>query len=234
MMRPIISAACGLWIACAAPLAAQTPPAVVVELYTSQGCSSCPPADAFLASLADDPGVIALALHVDYWDYIGWADKFAKRKFTDRQKAYAHAEGSATIYTPQYIVGGQGRVVGHNPGEVAARIVDVMQNGGTVKLWLERKGDLVAIRAVSAKPQPGPMQVQLVRYIPTETVDIERGENAGHKITYHNIVTSWSNLGGWDGTGDFTAMAPAPGNQPIVVIVQSSGPGPILAAARIP
>jgi len=233
MMRPIISAACGLWLACAAPLAAQTPSAVVVELYTSQGCSSCPPADAFLASLADDPDVIPLALHVDYWDYIGWADSFASSKFTDRQKAYAHAEGSKTIYTPQFIINGQNRVVGNAPGEVAAGIVDVMKNGGTVQLWLERRGDTVSIRAVAVKPLSRQMRVQLVRYLPAETVDIERGENAGHKITYHNIVTSWSNLGGWDGNSEFTAQAPAAGDQPIVVIVQTDGPGPILAAAQI-
>lgn len=234
MMRPIVSAACGLWISCALPLAAQTQPAVVVELYTSQGCSSCPPADAFLASLAEDPGVIPLALHVDYWDYIGWADKFANPKFTDRQKAYAHAEGSRTIYTPQFIIGGEGRVVGNSPGEVAARIVDAMNDDGAVQLWLERKGDQVTIRAVADAPQRKPMRVQLVRYTPSETVSIERGENAGHQITYHNIVTSWANLGAWDGSADFVTEAPAAGNQPIVVIVQTEGPGPILAAALVP
>ncbi len=234
MTRPIVRAAVGLWLACAAPLAAQTSPAVVVELYTSQGCSSCPPADAFLASLADDPAVIALALHVDYWDYIGWTDSFASPAFTARQKAYAHAEGSKTIYTPQFIIGGKDRVVGHSPGEVAAKIVDVMQKGGKVHLWLEREGDLVSIRAVAVKPLSRDMQVQLVRYRPSEVVDIESGENAGHKIAYHNVVTSWTPLGDWDGLSDFVTQAPAVGDQPIVVIVQSAGHGPILAAARIP
>ena len=234
MMRPILRAACGLFLALAAPAAAQTAPGVVVELYTSQGCSSCPPADAFLASLSDDPGVIPLALHVDYWDYIGWADSFASPHFTARQKAYAHAEGSKTIYTPQFIVGGRDRVIGNSPGEVAASIVDVMQNGGLVQLWLERRGDAVSIRAVAVKPLSGQMRVQLVRYRPKHDVSIESGENAGHKITYHNIVTSWATVGNWDGRGDFETSAEAPGDQPIVVIVQSEGPGPILAAARIP
>lgn len=234
MMRPIVRAVCGLWMACATSLAAQTQPAVVVELYTSQGCSSCPPADTFLASLADEPGVIPLALHVDYWDYIGWADSFANPKFTDRQKAYAHAEGSKTIYTPQFIIGGKDRVVGHDPAEVAARIFDVMQTGGTVQLWLERKGDLVSIKAVAVKPLSHPMRVQLVRYRQREVVSIVRGENAGHKIAYRNIVTSWSNIGGWDGRADFTAQAPAAGDQPIVVIIQTEGLGPIIAAAQIP
>ena len=234
MMRPFVRAACGLMLACAAPVAAQTPQGVVVELYTSQGCSSCPPADAFLATLADDPGVIPLALHVDYWDYIGWSDSFANPKFTDRQKAYAHAEGSKTIYTPQFIIGGQDRVIGHSPGDVAAAIVDVMQRGGTMQLWLERRGDLVSIRAVADKPLSQQVRVQLVRYQPSSLVSIERGENAGHKIPYHNIVTSWSSLGDWDGQGEFTVQVPAKGDQPIVVIIQSEGPGSILAAAQIP
>ena len=234
MMRPIVTAACSLWLGLAPPLTAQTQSAVVVELYTSQGCASCPPADAFLASLADDPGVIPLALHVDYWDYIGWKDSFADARFTDRQKAYAHAEGSKTIYTPQFIVGGEDRVVGHNPGEVAARIVEVMQKGGIVQLWLERQGDLVSIRAVAVKPLSREMQVQLVRYLPREAVSIESGENQGHRITYHNIVTSWTEIGHWDGRSDFVTKAEAPGDQPVVVVVQTAGHGPILAAARLP
>lgn len=234
MIRPILRAALGLMLALAGPASAQTQPGVVVELYTSQGCSSCPPADAFLASLSDDPGVIPLALHVDYWDYIGWADTFGSPHFTDRQKAYAHASGSKTIYTPQFIIAGKDRVVGHAPGEVAARIVDVMQHGGTVQLWLERQGTLVTIRAVAVKPLPGQMQVQLVRYVPKHAVKIEHGENAGHTITYHNIVTSWTTIGTWDGRADFVAEAEAPGDDPVVVIVQEHGPGPILAAARVP
>ena len=234
MMRQIVRAAFGLWVTFAAPLAAQTQPGIVVELYTSQGCSSCPAADAFLASLADDPGVIALALHVDYWDYIGWKDSFASPKFTDRQRAYAHAKGSKTIYTPQFIIGGRDRVIGPEPGEVAARIVEMMQHSDRVDLWLERDGDLVSIRAVAVKPLSGQMRVQLVRYLPNHMVDIATGENAGHKIKYHNIVTSWSTLGVWDGSSDFVTKADAPGDQPIVVIVQSEGFGPIVAAARIP
>ena len=234
MQRLMVKAALGLWLGFAGALAAQTPPAVVVELYTSQGCSSCPPADAFLADLADDPSVLALALHVDYWDYIGWADSFADPKFTERQKSYAHAAGSKTIYTPQFIIGGDARVVGHDPGAVAAQIVDLMQRGGSVQLWLKREGDLVSIRAEAVKPLTGLMRVQLVRYEPQQLVDIATGENAGHKITYRNIVTSWLSLGNWDGRGDFVAKAPAGGDQPIAVIVQTDGFGPILAAARIP
>ena len=112
MMRQIVSAACGLWFCLGAAALAQAEDGVVVEFYTSQGCSSCPPADDFFAELAHQPGVIALALHVDYWDYIGWQDSFASPRFTDRQRAYARAGGSTTIYTPQMIVNGSAQVIG--------------------------------------------------------------------------------------------------------------------------
>ena len=126
-MRHLVSAACGIWLACTAPVTAE--PVVVVELYTSQGCSSCPPADEFVAMLASDPRILPLALHVDYWDYIGWEDKFAQAKFTDRQHAYAKAIGSRTIYTPQLIIGGQDRIEGFRPAETAARLREHLAAG---------------------------------------------------------------------------------------------------------
>ena len=103
-MRQIISAVCGMWFCLPAAGLAQSSEGVLVELYTSQGCSACPPADAFLAELAQTKGVIALSLHVDYWDYIGWEDEFADPEFTERQKMYARAAGSRMIYTPQMVV----------------------------------------------------------------------------------------------------------------------------------
>jgi len=215
------------------PLAAQTDPAVVVELYTSQGCSSCPPADAHLAELTANPALIPLALHVDYWDYIGWADSFANPKFTERQKAYARAEGSTTIYTPQLIVGGVDRIVGFAPAEVAAQI---RQHSGVISpvtLWLSRQGGDVLIRAEAVPALAAPVRVQLVRYLPSSDVRIERGENAGQTITYHNIVTSWTRVGEWAGDEALELRVPAAGNQPIVVILQAEGPGQIVAAGRI-
>jgi len=233
MMRYLGRAACALWIGIAAPLGAQTAPAVVVELYTSQGCSSCPPADEFLGTLAADPSVIPLALHVDYWDYIGWTDSFADPKFTARQKAYAHAEGSRTIYTPQVIVGGVGRVVGHAPAEVSAHIRAELTQGSPIKLWLTREGDTLVIRAEADPPLGKAVRVQLVRYDPDERVTIDRGENAGHTITYHNIVTSWTSLGDWSGVEPLAMQAAVPGADKVVVIVQDEGPGRILAAAQL-
>jgi hypothetical protein len=196
--------------------------AVVVELFTSQGCASCPPADDFFAELAQDPDVIPLALHVDYWDYIGWADKFADPKFTDRQKAYARMAGSRMIYTPQLIVGGLEALI--------RRHLDAAQG---VTLTLERRGDEIVIRAAAQGAFAEPVRVQLVRFRPEETVTIERGENAGRTVTYRNIVTSWQALGDWTGEGPLALEAPAPGRDPAVVILQESGPSAILAAARI-
>lgn len=229
-MRHVVGATCGLWVALAAPL--QADPAVVVELYTSQGCASCPPADAFFETLVDDPRVIPLALHVDYWDYIGWADSFANPAFTARQKAYARASGSRMIYTPQMIIAGEDRVEGLAPDEFATSVTSHLARPSRVKLTVERKGEVITIHAEADPPLTKPVRVQLVRYLPSEVVEIQRGENAGQVITYRNIVTSWDVLGDWPGTEELDVSAAAPGAAPAVVIVQEQGPGAILAAAR--
>jgi hypothetical protein len=230
-MRQLVSAACGLWLAAGAPVLAED--VVVIELYTSQGCSSCPPADEFVAMLAANPRVLPLALHVDYWDYIGWADEFAQAKFTDRQRAYAKAIGSRTIYTPQLIIGGQDRIEGFAPEETAEQLHKHLGVVPAVRLTVERRGDQLVIRAESEPPLTDPVRVQLVRYKPEETVTIERGENAGKTITYHNIVTSWEGLGAWSGQEPMEIMVPFAGTEPGAVIVQSEGPSAILAAARV-
>jgi len=230
-MRHFVSAACGLWLAAAA--AVQAEPVVVVELYTSQGCSSCPPADEFVAMLASDPRILPLALHVDYWDYIGWADKFANPKFTDRQRAYAKAVGSRTIYTPQLIIGGADRIEGFAPEETAKRLRAHLAAGPVVRLSVLREGGNLVIRAVSDQPFAGPVRIQIVRYKPKETVTIERGENAGRVITYHNIVTSWERVGDWSGQEPLDMTASYTGDDPGAVILQSEGPAEILAATRV-
>ena len=232
VMRHIITATCGLWLCLQGAAFAQSQPVVVVELYTSQGCSSCPPADDFLAMLAMDPSIMPLALHVDYWDYIGWADKFADPKYTDRQKDYAHQAGSRSIYTPQMIVGGLDRVEGYKreeTGELIRKHLDAAQDIG---LTVDRKGNTVTIRA-NASSLGGNTTVQLVRYIPSETVNIERGENAGRSITYYNIVKSWQTVGDWSGAEPLDLQANIKGDDPMVVIVQQDGPAYIVAAARL-
>lgn len=234
-MRHIVSAAAALWLGMAAATGAQTEsePAVVVELYTSQGCSSCPPADDYFARLVADPRVIALALHVDYWDYIGWKDRFAHHEFTKRQKDYARAAGSQMVYTPQMIIGGVDRVEGYRPTEVAALIDDHLRQSETVALEMHRSGDMLQITARALEPLSEPLRVQLVRYRPVDTVSIKDGENAGLTVTYHNIVTMWQPLGDWTGEAPLSLEVRAPGPDPAVVILQAHGPSTIMAAARL-
>jgi hypothetical protein len=207
--------------------------AVVVELYTSQGCSSCPPADAVLSRLATRDDVIALALHVDYWDYIGWADEFASPSYTMRQKAYAAANGARTIYTPQVIVDGTDQLVGAREAQLSQLISQHAAGASPVQLDLRREGSVLHIRADATTPLRQGALVQLVRYRPSETVSIERGENAGMTFEYNNIVESWTSVAEWDGKGPIDLEAPMEGSSPAVVIVQEPGPGAILAAARL-
>lgn len=204
---------------------------VVIELYTSQGCSSCPPADAMLHDLAKRDDVIALALHVDYWDYIGWVDMFANPQFTARQHAYARAANSATVYTPQMVIGGVDHVIGSRPVQVMETVQAHSRAANPVAVSLTRSGDNVQINA-----QPGgdgDYVVQLVRYTPQETVEIRRGENAGRNLSYANIVRSWETIGQWDGRSAFSMVAQAPGAEPVVVIVQHASNGPIVGAAQL-
>lgn len=204
---------------------------VVVELFTSQGCSSCPPADALLAELTGRDDVIPLALHVDYWDYIGWKDAFANPAFTKRQKGYAYAAGQRTVYTPQIVVGGSDHVVGYKPMHLAKLIEAHGAQPQDVALTLVRDGGTVEISAQGALP--GPVLVQLVRYVPAQQVDIRRGENAGRTLTYSHIVTEWHELGQWDGRGALSMQVDAAGDAPVVVLLQDAMHGPIRAAARL-
>ena len=211
------------------PLSAAPNP-VVVELFTSQGCVSCPPADAYFAELAKKPGVIALSLHVDYWDYIGWADSFGSPAFTERQKTYARAIGSRTIYTPQFVIAGSDRVEGFEPGEIAAALAAAGSRPPSVRLAVERHGDrLVILADIDQRPEAA-LLVELVRYQPEATVEIERGENAGTVVSYRNIVLSWDRLGEWSGEEHLEVAVPMTGPEPGVLIVQEPGPGAILAA----
>ncbi|MBL4927927.1 DUF1223 domain-containing protein [Fuscibacter oryzae] len=232
-MRQIVSAACGLWLCQAGQVVAQSQTGVVVELYTSQGCSSCPPADQVFEQLVNQPGVIPLALHVDYWDYIGWQDTFGNARFTDRQKAYARASGERMIYTPQMIISGQERIVGSEAQELATAIARQLAVQPAVKLTIERMGDRVMIRAAANPPLPQAVVVQLVRYQPQQTVEIEGGENQGQIVTYSNIVTDWQRLGEWPGKAPLEVEAEAPGPSPVVVILQNQGPSNIVAAASL-
>ena len=215
------------------PAAAQQSP-VVVELFTSQGCAACPPADRLLEELADRDDVIALALHVDYWDYIGWADSFGQTQFSNRQKSYAHARGRSSVYTPQMIIGGFDEVKGSSKPQVMGTIgthLSMSHPPITITLSSERGGQ-ITIEAVAPRGLAYATDVKLLRYKDSEHVEILAGENAGRSVTYRNIVTSMQRLGTWDGIGSFRQTVPAEGGDAVVVLFQEQGMGPIVGAAR--
>lgn len=211
--------------------------AVVVEMFTAQGCAACPPADAIFARYSELPGVIALALHVDYWDYLGWEDSFGSPAFTERQKAYARAAQAKMIYTPQVIIGGVERLQGTQGAEIEAMLRSQAQSPAPVALQARHEGGALTIEAQALGPLGHPAQVQLVRYLPSERVSIEDGENAGHDVDYRNIVVDWRSVASWDGQAPFqltTEVSPGISRElPLVVIVQEEGYGPVLAAARL-
>jgi len=206
---------------------------VVVELFTSQGCSSCPPADRVLTQLAGRDDVIALALHVDYWDYLGWKDDFAKAAFTHRQRAYAEAAHKSTVYTPQMIIQGVNHVVGSRSGEVKRLVAAHGKTSSGTNLTVSRDGDMLSVVASNSGAGVGRAIIHLVRYAPLEIVSIKSGENAGRRIAYTNTVTSWRTLAKWNGKTSVTIRTMVHGKQPVVVLVQRAGYGPILAAQRL-
>ena len=206
---------------------------VVVELYTSEGCSSCPGADAFLIELAARDDVLALALHVDYWDYIGWKDSFGSPQYSERQRAYAKTGGRRMIYTPQMIINGQDHVVGTHTQDVVDVIIRHKTSNPYVALEIAREGKQLHIRAKAGTPLQDRLTVQLIRYKPLARTDIKRGENAGRSIEYVNIVTKLQVLKQWDTHEPLELQADVSGDEPVVVLLQHEGHGPVAAAARL-
>ena len=229
-MKRLISSAFAAIVAFANPSWADSP--VVIELFTSQGCSSCPPADAMLHQLAARDDVIALALHVDYWDYIGWKDKFAKPEFSNRQREYAILGSRRSVYTPQMVVNGVTDVVGARPLKLSEAISHHAANASPMDISLKRRGNSLKI-AGQANGSKGPFVVQMVRYMPVSNVRITRGENAGRTLAYANVVSDWKIVGEWDGVTPLSMTAELGANEPVVVIVQKDRFGPILAASRL-
>jgi len=222
-----------------APAAAPAPSPVVVELFTSQGCSACPPADAELAELAERPDVLALSLHVDYWDYLGWEDPFAQPAFTARQKAYARAAKARTLYTPQMIVGGTQSLTAPDSAAIDAVIQSEAAKPVAVAISVTKGSEAgqFVIDLAAAAPLERKSVVQIVRYVPQAQVEILRGENAGQVLDFTNVVTAWHAVAEWDGKAPVRLNARIDGDEPAAVIVQSALPGrtaplpgPILAA----
>lgn len=175
-------------------------PLGVVELFTSQGCSSCPPADAFFSELVAKGEVIALAYHVDYWDYLGWRDTLARPENTQRQRDYGRAFGVRSVYTPQAVINGRAHVNGAKRAAVSGTL-ETLQNSGkglSIDLTAAEQGESIVIET-GGGPTYSKAHLVLVFFEDAKPVTIERGENSGSTITYWNAVTAVQTAGMWKG-----------------------------------
>ena len=233
MISRLALAACGLFIGLSA---ARAEPRSVIELFTSQGCSSCPPADRLLGELAQNPDVLALSFPVDYWDYIGWKDTLAQPAFTARQKAYAGARGDGQVYTPQAVVNGVAHAVGSDRAEVQSAIAAATARGDLsvpVRLAKAGAGLRVEVGAGAGKAA----DVWLLRVTHEKSVAIGRGENSGRSVTYTNVVRSMTRIGDWTGEAKSFDAADAKGGDGdgyVALLQARSGgkPGAILGAGK--
>lgn len=199
---------------------------VVVELFTSQGCSSCPPANANLVRLAQRQDVLALSYSVTYWDRLGWKDVFGKPEYTDRQAVYEPGLGQSGPFTPQMVVNGRLSAVGQRIGEVEALIARASADEGPD---VSLAGSKVSIGAGAAPA--GGADVWLVRFDPkTVEVPVLRGENSGRTLAHAHVVHDLRKLGSWDGSAVTLPVPPAARDFSTAVLVQTRRGGPILAA----
>ena len=212
----------------------------VVELYTSQGCSSCPRADALLKEYINRPDVVALSFNVDYWDYLGWKDTLGKPAYSKRQRDYARARGDGKVYTPQIVANGLDHAVGSIRPQVdraLSKSADRL-SGYRVAMKLEHDKSSFIIRIGAGTKPRKPATIYVAAVDPAVTVKIKRGENHGRKITYHNVVRSMMPVGMW--TGEATTIrlrrqdVLAAGGKRCAVLLQTANAGPILAADWMP
>ncbi len=201
----------------------------VIELFQSQGCSSCPPANANVMALGGRPDILALSFQVTYWDQLGWKDTFGAPEYTARQWAYARGLRHDNVFTPQVVINGRTDVVGVRPGEIERAVVRADRGAGGPRIMF------VAGRVmIGAAPASAPADVWLVRYDPRVIeVPIRRGENGGRTLPHKNIVRSLIRLGAWSGPArDFDLPLDHDPGLNTAILLQAARGGPILAAAR--
>ncbi len=247
----VAAALFGVFISLPALTAAQTTQTnrtpVLVELFTSEGCSSCPPADALLAKLDRDQPVngaeiIVLGEHVDYWDNLGWHDRFSSHQYTDRQNQYGARFRVDSVYTPQMIVDGTDQFVGNDASHAVRAIQHATQNS-KIKLTLSRPvvdGHKVSAAVSTPAPIPAKPQADLYAALvdPTDTTEVRSGENGGHRLQHVGVVRGLQRVGSLKDLGagpvSFSLNAPGdakPGQMRVVVFAQQSGQGAVLGAA---
>lgn len=221
------------------PTLTSRPVKAVVELYTSQGCSSCPPADALMKTYAESKDVMALTMPVDYWDFLGWKDTLASPKNTERQRSYANTQGQGPVYTPQMIVNGVASAVGSRKDEIDAAIESDTKSFAArrvpVQFWRRDSIFLVDLGAAPAGTEAKPATVWLGVLQKSVSVPIKRGENSGSTVTYHNVVRDLVPVGAWNGKAKqlqltSAAVMSAQGEDTVVLVQEGDG-GPIIGAA---
>ncbi|MDB5608630.1 MAG: hypothetical protein JWP25_5530 [Bradyrhizobium sp.] len=221
---------------------AHADPRAVVELFTSQGCSSCPPADKIIGELAKDPSIIALSMPIDYWDYLGWKDTLADARFSARQKAYSHMRGDRDVYTPQVVVNGSVHVIGSDLSGIEGAIGETKKADGvmSVPVSMSVTGKQINVSVAASNRGPVAMhgEVWICSVSKAVPISIGRGENRGREITYHNVVRNVLKVGDWNGSpGSWTVPLEnisREGVDAAAVYVQDGNrdkPGPMLGAA---
>jgi hypothetical protein len=219
-------------------------PRALLELFTSQGCSSCPAADRLMGQLAKDPALVALSVPVDYWDYLGWRDTLANPAHSARQRAYARVRGDGQVYTPQIVVNGAVDALGSDQTAVEQAIAETTKESSvmSVPIALSVSGSALSVKVPSAETsEQAAAEVWLCPVARTVAVAIARGENRGRTITYHNVVRNWVKLGDWKGAQS-TWDVPLPqikaaGIDAAAVVLQEGTlerPGIVLGAALTP
>ena len=220
---------------------AHADPRAVVELFTSQGCSSCPPADKIIGELARDPNVIALSMPIEYWDYLGWKDTLADSRFSARQKAYSHMRGDRDVYTPQVIVNGSANVIGSDRAGIETAIQNTQKASGvmSVPVTMTLSGKQINVSVAASKAAtPAHGEIWICSVSKAVPISIGRGENRGREVTYYNVVRNLLKVGDWNGSsGSWTVPLEnisRDGVDAAVVFIQHGNrekPGPMLGAA---
>jgi hypothetical protein len=215
-------------------------PRAVIELFTSQGCSSCPPADRVMGELARDPSLITMSLAVDYWDYLGWKDTLALHGHSSRERAYAAARGDRDVYTPQTVVNGAVAVLGSDKAAIERAIAQTRKDAQPLSLPVTLKvaGDKLVADVPDATGATRDAEVWLCPITGKVTVKVGRGENSGNTLSYYNVVREWVKLGDWKGKAQsFSVPLNEVAGKDIdsfTVLVQSgvaAKPGVVLGAA---
>jgi hypothetical protein len=211
----------------------------LIELFTSQGCSSCPPADKLLGELGKNPSIVAMSLPIDYWDYLGWKDTLALPGHSKRQRAYARTRGDREVYTPQAVVNGALHVLGSDKTAIEQAIAQSSRDASTLPVTIVVSGDTLNVTVPAGKDGRGKGEVWLCTVSKAVPVEITRGENRGRTLTYHNVARRWIKLGDWTGKGQTFSVPVANLKSDQVdaaaVLLQSGSadnPGPVLGAAQ--